>query len=132
MRSQIYRRILPNGFYSMIQHRMKIFGFSVKDFSILHLLTSLILGRSTANFTATNQLFSSYRQYDLWRFTVTYTFASEQSSSALYFVINQPPRNGSCAITPLNGTTTTPFTISCPDWFDEDGIKSYSLYGMRI
>ena len=31
-------------------------------------------------------------------------------------------------ISPSNGTTTTLFQISCPNWFDEDGIKDYSLY----
>ncbi|CAF1688849.1 unnamed protein product [Adineta ricciae] len=29
---------------------------------------------------------------------------------------------------PFNGTTNTLFTISCPNWFDENGIKDYSLY----
>ncbi|CAF1672869.1 unnamed protein product, partial [Adineta ricciae] len=26
------------------------------------------------------------------------------------------------------GTTSTPFNISCLDWFDEDGIKDYTIY----
>lgn len=95
---------------------------------ILVLLTSIVVGRNTANFTATNQLFQSYSHYQLWRFEVVYTFASEQSSSALNFAINQPPQNGSCSIGPFNGTTMTLFTISCPNWFDQDEIKSYSLY----
>jgi len=45
----------------------------------------------------------------------------------LNFIINQPLINGSCSINPLNGTTSTPFPISCVDWFDEDEIKDYSL-----
>ena len=60
---------------------------------------------------------------NLWKFEVVYTFLSETSSSALNFIINQPPYNGSCSINPLNGTTSTLFTISCPNWFDADGIK---------
>ncbi|CAF4318796.1 unnamed protein product, partial [Adineta steineri] len=48
--------------------------------------------------------------------------------SALNFIINQPPYNGSCSINPMNGTTTTLFTITCPNWYDEDGVKDYSLY----
>ena len=94
------------------------------------LLTLSVVGRNTANFTATSQLFQSYSRYHLWRFEVVYTFASEQSSSALNFAINQPPQNGSCSINPLNGTTMTLFTISCPNWFDQDEIKSYSLYSL--
>jgi hypothetical protein len=50
------------------------------------------------------------------------------SSSALSFIINQPPTNGSCSVTPLNGTTSTSFTITCSHWQDPDGIKDYSIY----
>jgi len=59
---------------------------------------------------------------------VIYSFPTESSASALNFIINQPPQNGSCSISPLNGTTNTVFTISCPNWFDEDGIKDYSTH----
>ncbi|CAF4038351.1 unnamed protein product, partial [Adineta steineri] len=84
-------------------------------------------GTNTSNFTATNQLFLLNPQLHLWRFEVTYTFISETSVSSLNFIINQPPCNGSCSITPLNGTTTSLFDISCPDWFDEDGIRDYAV-----
>ncbi len=47
------------------------------------------------------------------------------------FILNQSPQNGSCSINPLNGTTTTSFTVSCSKWFDENGIQDYSLYGMN-
>lgn len=63
-----------------------------------------------------------------WRMEVVYSFVSEMSSSALNIVMNTSPENGSCSIDPHNGTTSTPFTISCPDWSDDDGIKDYSLY----
>ncbi|CAF0758584.1 unnamed protein product [Adineta steineri] len=88
----------------------------------------LFFGKNTSHFTATNQLFLNNPQINLWRFEVVYAFLSETSTSALNFIINQPPSNGSCSINPMNGTTTTLFTISCPGWFDEDGIKDYSLY----
>ncbi|CAF4054709.1 unnamed protein product [Adineta steineri] len=85
-------------------------------------------GMNTSNFTTTNQLFLSNPQINLWRFEVIYTFPSEISSSSLNFIINQPPVNGSCSITPLRGTTSSLFDISCPNWFDEDDIKDYSIY----
>ncbi|CAF3980133.1 unnamed protein product [Rotaria sp. Silwood2] len=85
-------------------------------------------GRNTTNFTATNKLFLENPQITLWRFEVVYALTTETSTSALNFAINQPPYNGSCSMNPLNGTTSTLFTISCSDWFDEDGIKDYSLY----
>lgn len=58
-----------------------------------------------------------------------YSFSSENSSSALNFIINKPPDGGSCSIDPLNGTISTLFTIICSSWVDEDGIKDYSFYG---
>ena len=67
-----------------------------------------------------------------WRFEVVYSFVAESSSSALNFVINQPPSNGSCSISPLQGTINTLFTVSCPGWLDEDGIKDYALSGYTI
>ena len=85
-------------------------------------------GNRSSNFTVINQLFLQNPTIQFWKFEVVYSFPSETSTSALNFVINQPPVNGSCSISPLNGTITTLFTISCPNWFDEDGIKDYSLY----
>jgi len=87
-------------------------------------------GRNTTNFTALNQLFLSNKQINLWRFEVIYTFPLETSLSALNFIINQSPYNGSCQIIPQYGTINTLFTITCPHWFDDDNIKDYSLYGM--
>ena len=85
-------------------------------------------GRSTANFTATNQLFLDNPQVRFWRFEVVYSFGTEIGSGALDFVINQPPSNGSCSISPAQGTTSTLFTVACTDWFDEDGIKGYTVH----
>ena len=84
-------------------------------------------GVNSNHFTADQQFFSSNPSIDLWRFEVVYSFPTETSSSALNFVINPPPSNGSCSISPRNGTTLTLFSISCPSWFDADGIKDYSL-----
>jgi len=73
-------------------------------------------------------LFLQNPDIQFWKFEVVYSFPTEISISALNFLINQPPKNGSCSISPTNGTTTTSFQISCPDWIDEDGIKDYSVY----
>ena len=85
-------------------------------------------GKSSSNFTVTNQLFIQNPTVQFWKFEVVYSFLNEISVSALNFIINQPPTNGSCSISPSNGTTLTLFQISCPNWFDDDGIKDYSLY----
>ncbi|UJR08873.1 hypothetical protein I4U23_013128 [Adineta vaga] len=74
----------------------------------------------------TNALFLQPSQN--WKFEVLYTFQSGQSSSAISILINQCPSNGTCSISPDKGTTTALFTVSCPNWFDNDGINDYSLY----
>jgi hypothetical protein len=84
---------------------------------------------NTSNITATNALFLNNSHIFYWRFEVVYSFVSTQSLSAIDFVINPPPQNGSCSINPLNGTTSTLFTINCSNWFDEIGIQDYSVYG---
>ena len=89
----------------------------------------LILGQNSSNFTAASRLFTENSSIRLWRFEVVYIFTNEQSSSSITFTINQPPSNGSCLISPTNGSITTVFTISCMHWYDEDGIKDYSVYG---
>jgi hypothetical protein len=89
----------------------------------------IISGMNTSNFTAINKLFLKYSHIKYWRFEVTYLFETKISLSALDFIINQSPYNGTCSISPSNGTTDTLFDISCPNWFDENEIKDYSFYG---
>ena len=87
-------------------------------------------GQNTNNFTATSDLFLNYRNETLWKFEVVYTFPTTNSSSALNFLINAPPANGSCEINPSNGTTSTLFDITCAHWYSKNNIKDYSLYSM--
>jgi hypothetical protein len=90
-----------------------------------------MLGTNTRHFTAVNQLFIDNSQVKYWKFQVVYQFISEMSTSALHFVVNNPPQNGSCSLDPSHGSTDTLFNISCSNWFDDDDIKDYSLYGIR-
>ncbi|CAF1644087.1 unnamed protein product [Adineta ricciae] len=80
------------------------------------------------NFTADNRLFINNPHVQYWRFEAVYSFLNATSSSALNFIMNQSPINGSCVIYPQNGTTSTWFNVSCPNWADEDEVKDYSLY----
>ena len=99
---------------------------------LIKLIMFISLGTYTTNFTATNNLFLSNPLIEYWRFEVVYSFSSETTSSALNFIINQPPQNGSCSISPLSGTTSTLFTVSCQDWEDQDGIQDYSIYSTIV
>jgi len=85
-------------------------------------------GMNTSKLTAMKTLFETNSQMKFWRFEVIYSFSIGRSLSALNFIINNRPNNGSCSIFPLIGNTSTSFEISCRNWFDENEIKDYSLY----
>jgi hypothetical protein len=117
--------------FSQMNQYQNIWFFGKSILSFIDTLDYIIsLGTNTANFTSTDDLFLSNPSVDYWRFEVVYSFPTDTSSSSLNFLINQPPQNGSCSINPLNGTTSTLFTISCSNWQDQDGIKDYSFYSM--
>jgi len=79
-----------------------------------------------------NDLFTNNPNRTHWKFEVIYSFEKQTSLSALYFVVNEFPTNGSCEINPLNGTIETLFTVSCLNWFDQHFIKDYSLFCILI
>ena len=119
-----------------IQHQILLNGLCpIRSSSVCVLIDLLLsknyfIGTHTSNFTATDQLLMNNLQINYWRFEVIYSFDSYTSTSALHFMVNQPPQNGSCWINPTNGTTTTIFTIYCSNWIDTDGIKDYLFYGI--
>jgi hypothetical protein len=84
---------------------------------------------NTKNLTVMKDTFNENEDIIYWKFQVIYSVLSEIGLSALYFQVNQRPKNGSCKIDPLNGTIDTLFTINCSNWIDIDQIKDYSFYG---
>jgi hypothetical protein len=88
------------------------------------------------NLTAISQLFSSSPSVQYWKFEASYTVTTSNSVAtgvgAVRFSINSPPANGTCTINQNNGTTITPFQITCSNWMDSDGVKDYTFYGMLI
>ncbi|CAF1341570.1 unnamed protein product [Adineta ricciae] len=87
-----------------------------------------LFGMNTSNFTVAKEIFFANSQIIYWRFEVIYSSLNGTGVSALNFLLNAPPRNGSCSINPLNGTTMTLFTITCSNWLDENNINDYSLF----
>lgn len=67
-----------------------------------------------------------------WKFEVAYKFPSKTSTSALKFVINEPPSDGFCVIKPDIGNTSTLFMINCTNWYDEHEILDFTFYGNVI
>ena len=88
-----------------------------------------ILGTYSSRFTASKDLFDAYPTVQYWRFEVVYSITSQPKGvGTINFIVNTPPRNGTCRTDPLNGTTDTLFTIICSGWFDDDSIRDYSFY----
>jgi hypothetical protein len=87
--------------------------------------SEIFLGRTTRNFTITPELFANFPTVQYWRFEVIYAM---QGSASMDFLINTPPSNGTCSITPITGTTSTVFTLDCSQWMDIHGMKDYSFY----
>lgn len=115
--------------FNQMSHYRDIWFFGI---SLLFLNEAVVcmtfLGYNITNFTSLNNLFLSNSSIVYWRFQVTYSIGTETSSGALNFLINQPPQNGTCLITPSNGTTSTVFTISCSNWVDDEEIRDYTFY----
>lgn len=91
-----------------------------------------IFGSNLENLTTTSDLFMNNFNIKYWRFEVIYSIGSIQSNGLIDFILNSPPQNGTCQINPLNGTTSTSFTIQCFNWFDSDGIKDYLVYSLFL
>ncbi|CAF3607443.1 unnamed protein product [Adineta steineri] len=92
----------------------------------------LFYGRTTTNFTATSALFSTYPSVQYWQFQSTYTVTKTDGiasgSGSIRFAINSAPISGTCTTDRTNGTTMTPFTFTCSNWYDSDGIQAYTFY----
>ena len=44
--------------------------------------------------------------------------------------VNEPPRSGTCTISPDRGTVSTEFTINCQNWYDSDSLNpNKELFG---
>jgi hypothetical protein len=91
-----------------------------------------IFGKNTKHFTISKEFFTENSRIKYWKFEVIYSFPTDTTTSALHFIINDPPQNGSCSIHPPIGIESTLFNIFCTNWFDEDDISDYSLYGKTI
>ena len=88
------------------------------------------LGWNTKNLTVQEHFFTEYRTIVYWRFEMIYSFGSEISKAEFDIKLNGIPRNGRCSINPSNGTILTRFIIDCFEWYDEDDIKDFTVYGL--
>ena len=95
-------------------------------------------GLSNDYLVIVKDLFRDFIDQVYWKVELNFeliTFTGEilTASSSMIFYVNFSPTNGMCNISPITGTTSTLFTISCNNWIDKDGgVVSYSYYGKLI
>jgi hypothetical protein len=81
--------------------------------------------------TVKEDLFFDNFPQKIWK--IDFGTLNTNSSSAIVFYVNFPPRFGTCDISPTNGTTNTLFSIMCLNWMDLDGsLNSFSYYGIVL
>ena len=85
--------------------------------------------------TLKEELFQNYSSQTIWKVELSLFVGNKNrsGSASILFLVNFPPKNGSCDINPKNGSTETIFSISCWNWLDKDGsMDSFSYYGMHF
>jgi hypothetical protein len=115
----------------------------VQEKWIQYVNTSYVKGTDTAELTMASAMFTTNPDVKRWKIEFGLTAVSKQNgiangASSLILQLNQIPYNGTCTVTPDNGTALqTLFTFTCKDWLDKDGtIEKYvfysSLFGSEI
>jgi hypothetical protein len=91
-----------------------------------------ISGWSTQNLTLSALLFQKYPNSTYFKINLNIQNInlSSNGTSEIILIKNQIPINGSCSVSPNNGSALqTNFTITCLNWFDPDGsISNYQFY----
>jgi len=114
------------------------FKISPNDFQekwVQYANTSYIKGDDTSELTMASAMFTTNPDVKRWKVEFGLTAVSKQNgiangASSLILELNQIPYNGTCSVTPDNGTALqTLFTFTCKDWLDKDGtIDKYVFY----
>ena len=56
--------------------------------------------------------------------------ALTKAVTAMNFIVNKAPVNGSCSITPKEGRTGQDyFNLTCSNWTDDQKVAEYMFYG---
>jgi hypothetical protein len=82
--------------------------------------------------TIKEELFEDFPFQTIWKVELNVYVPSKNTSgsTSILFLVNFPPKNGLCDISPKDGTTDTLFSIYCRNWIDADGyLDSFAYYG---
>lgn len=93
-----------------------------------------MLGCNSQQIAVSSSLFVN--GFTLWNGQLSYRVGvvvtnadGDQGSSFINFMLNAPPQNGNCTVSPVSGESAlTKYTISCFDWFDTNGVANYQFF----
>lgn len=111
-----------------------MFNSSSAQFSLFSNLNNYIqVGFTQTELTVKKDLFQDYSFQNVWKVELNTFFPIQNvsASASVVFLVNFPPKNGSCSMNYNNGSTDTLFSISCLNWIDSDGnVDSLAYYGL--
>jgi hypothetical protein len=59
-----------------------------------------------------------------------YSAGITAATASIALLVNQPPANGNCFVTPKSQSSSEYFNITCTNWVDTDGqVVRYEFYG---
>jgi hypothetical protein len=91
------------------------------------------MGLSNTELTVKKDLFQDFPSQNIWKVEMNVFFPIQNisGSASVIFLVNFPPKNGSCIMNSNNGSTNSLFSISCLNWIDLDGnIDYFAYYGL--
>ncbi|XP_074649181.1 polycystin-1-like [Tubulanus polymorphus] len=90
-----------------------------------------ITGDTSTSVTIQKRLFVDYDRFRRMRaeFSVEHP-GYTKGFAFMVFDLNRAPQGGKCSLTPMTGYVyKQQFVVNCTDWYDEDGIEFYHVYG---
>ncbi|XP_055877058.1 uncharacterized protein LOC106077240 isoform X2 [Biomphalaria glabrata] len=92
-------------------------------------LQGLLSGQKSKQIAIESELFRTFDASKM-RAECTITQGTMTGRVATNLMINRPPSNGNCSITPYNRTITrdNAWTLTLSDWEDDDGIQEYQFF----
>ncbi|XP_060063521.1 uncharacterized protein LOC132543982 [Ylistrum balloti] len=105
-------------------------GWEPIPYSLIAQYINGLLADSSELISFKEGIFNTVATSNPMRISLTTTLTNGNTSSmSLDIIVNKPPANGTCTVSPGTGqVTTTMFTLTCQDWVDVDGIARYAFY----
>ncbi|XP_033630305.1 uncharacterized protein LOC117292387 [Asterias rubens] len=85
-------------------------------------------GELTNSLFINKDVFKIREDIRIYIFTLLLTSYGQQGKAHMMIALNEPPRDGTCTISPTDTTDVELVSIDCVGWEDSQGISSYEFY----